>query len=76
MKRLLLPLLATLTFPMAVKSGDLGVADLQPDGIRSVIADKDTFSENEMIPSRKDIFNVMCGIDFEVKKIILKAKIY
>ena len=74
MKRFLLPLLATLTFPMAVKSGDLGVADLQPNGIRSVIADKDTFSENEMIPSRKDVFNVMCGIDFEIKKNNLKSQ--
>tara|TARA_Y100001933_G_C18776349_1_gene470461 strand:- start:400 stop:624 length:225 start_codon:yes stop_codon:yes gene_type:complete len=74
MKRLLIPLLTVLALPSL--AGDLGAADLQQEEIRSVIADKDTFSENEMIPSRKDVYNVMCGIDFEVKKVTLKYKIY
>ena len=75
MKRLLLSLLAALALPTAVVAGDLGVADLEPKGRRSVIADVDTFSEKGMFPTaHKDLYNVKCGIDFEVKKQNLKSQ--
>ena len=75
MKRLLLPLLAALSFPTAVVAGDLGTADLEPKGRRSVIADVDTFSEKGMFPTgNKDLYSVKCGIDFEVKKSNLKSQ--
>ena len=54
MKRLLLPLLAALALPTAVNSGDLGIADFDPDAIinlnkRNVIKYQKTAESNEFI---------------------------
>ena len=62
MKRLLLPLLASLALPNSVISGDLGVADISPERTKGIIADVDEFSSN--IPKGFKIDSVNCGMDF------------
>ena len=62
MKRLLLPLLASLAIPTAVISGDLGVADISPERTEGIISDVNIFSSKT--PKGFKIDSVNCGMDF------------
>ena len=72
MKRLILPLLASLAIPTAVISGDLGVADISPERTEGIISDVNVFSSKT--PKGFKIDSVNCGTDFQPNTHNLKVQ--
>ena len=72
MKRLLLPLLAALSLPTAVVSGDLGIADFNVDRLVG-ISKKNKIKYQET--SESDVINFNCGgIGTHMKKCVVEFK--